>query len=110
MILVTGITGKSGIWFFKRLAQEKSPLWNEKFRIVIRNKSKGDLVCNDNLSIEKVFGDLNYDEQKLEYFTETVRGFRGKGKWSRSELIAVFNRMIPEFNHKETGKFLDGKM
>jgi hypothetical protein len=52
----------------------------------------------------------DYDEQKLEYFTKTVRDFRKKGEWSRSELIAVFNQMIPEFNHKETGKFLDGKM
>jgi FlaA1/EpsC-like NDP-sugar epimerase len=51
-----------------------------------------------------------YDEQKLEYFITSVRDFRKKGKWSRSELIAVFNRMIPEFQHKETGKFLDGKM
>jgi uncharacterized protein YbjT (DUF2867 family) len=58
MILVTGITGKSGGWFFKKLGQEKSPLWNEKFRIVIRTKLKDRFDCNSNLSIEKVFGDL----------------------------------------------------
>jgi uncharacterized protein YbjT (DUF2867 family) len=46
MILVTGITGKSGNWFFKRLVQEKSSLWNEKFRLVIRSTTKADLVCN----------------------------------------------------------------
>jgi hypothetical protein len=51
-----------------------------------------------------------YDEQKLEYFTETVHGFRKKREWSRTDLIELFNKMIPEFNHKETGKFLDGKM
>ena len=51
-----------------------------------------------------------YDEQKLDVFTETVKAFRKKGGWSRSELIDLFNYMIPEFNHKETGKFLDGKM
>jgi hypothetical protein len=51
-----------------------------------------------------------YDERKLEYFTEAVCVFREKGKWSRAELIEVFNQMMPAFRHKETGKFLDGKM
>jgi FlaA1/EpsC-like NDP-sugar epimerase len=51
-----------------------------------------------------------YDEQKLQYFTETIQSLREKGEWTRSELIDLFNFMIPEFNHKETGKFLDGKM
>jgi hypothetical protein len=32
------------------------------------------------------------------------------GRWDRSQLVDLFNRMIPEFNHKETGKFLDGRM
>jgi FlaA1/EpsC-like NDP-sugar epimerase len=51
-----------------------------------------------------------YDEQKLEYFISSIRNFHEKGKWNRMELITVFNQMISEFNHKETGKFLDGKM
>jgi FlaA1/EpsC-like NDP-sugar epimerase len=51
-----------------------------------------------------------YDEQKLEYFIRTICALRTKNKWSRQELIDIFNQMLPEFNHKETGKFLDGKM
>jgi FlaA1/EpsC-like NDP-sugar epimerase len=51
-----------------------------------------------------------YDELKLDYFTKTIHNLRAKGAWSRPELIELFNQMIPEFNHKETGKFLDGKM
>ena len=35
---------------------------------------------------------------------------RKVGCWNRSQLIDLFNYMIPNFNHKETGKFLDGKM
>jgi hypothetical protein len=46
----------------------------------------------------------------LEYFTEAVRVFRENGEWTRAELIEVFNQMIPGFRHKETVKFLDGKM
>jgi FlaA1/EpsC-like NDP-sugar epimerase len=51
-----------------------------------------------------------YDGQKLDYFTDTVQSFRKRGFWSRSELINLFIFMIPEFQHRETGKFLDSKM
>jgi FlaA1/EpsC-like NDP-sugar epimerase len=51
-----------------------------------------------------------YDEKKLVLFTEAIQKMRTKGYWTRMELIELFNRMIPEFNHKETGKFLDSKM
>lgn len=51
-----------------------------------------------------------YDEQKLETFTDTIHALRKKGEWTRRGLIELFNFMIPEFNHKETGKFFDEKM
>jgi FlaA1/EpsC-like NDP-sugar epimerase len=51
-----------------------------------------------------------YDEQKLGVFSDTIQTLRKKGVWTRSELIDLFDFMIPEFNHKETGKFLDGRM
>lgn len=52
----------------------------------------------------------NFDSKKLEIFENTVSSLRNKGHWNRGELIDLFNYMIPEFNHKETGKFLDGRM
>lgn len=51
-----------------------------------------------------------FDEKKLQYFEETVIKKKEAGVWSRSDLIDLFNYMIPEFNHKEMGKFLDGRM
>jgi FlaA1/EpsC-like NDP-sugar epimerase len=51
-----------------------------------------------------------YDEERLRFFTEVIRTMREKANWSRNELIDLFNHVIPEFNHKETGKFLDGRM
>ena len=53
---------------------------------------------------------VDYDEQKLEYFANKIEEIRKSGSWSRGELIDLFNEMIPNFNHKETGKFLDGRM
>lgn len=51
-----------------------------------------------------------YDEEKLTYFEKKIKALRQTGTWTRSDLIELFNYMIPEFNHKETGKFLDGRM
>jgi hypothetical protein len=51
-----------------------------------------------------------YDEKKLQFFTKVIHAMRQKTTWSRTELISLFNRMIPEFKHKEFGKFLEGKM
>ena len=61
-------------------------------------------------SIGIVKKDADYDEAKLEEFTRKIGELKAKGSWSRGELIDLFNWMIPEFNHKETGKFLDGRM
>jgi FlaA1/EpsC-like NDP-sugar epimerase len=54
--------------------------------------------------------EAGYDEGKLELFKETIQNLRAGGNWTRPDLIELFNRMILEFNHKETGKFLDGRM
>lgn len=51
-----------------------------------------------------------FEESKLTMFTDRIGGMRNKGVWERSEMIDLFNEMIPEFHHLETGKFLDNRM
>ncbi|MHB9153796.1 MAG: UDP-N-acetylglucosamine 4,6-dehydratase [Spirochaetales bacterium] len=51
-----------------------------------------------------------YDAPALERFESEIRAMRSRGRWTRAELIDLFNVTIPEFAHKETGKFLDSKM
>jgi FlaA1/EpsC-like NDP-sugar epimerase len=51
-----------------------------------------------------------FEQEKLEHFTGAIRDMRSAGRWTREDMIDLFNHMIPEFRHKETGKFLDGKM
>jgi hypothetical protein len=51
-----------------------------------------------------------FDQARLEHFETRIRSLRSAGSWSRGALIDLFNQMIPEFNHKETGKFQDGRM
>ena len=62
----------------------------------------------DSLGVIK--NEINYEEEKLQHFTNTITAMKKKDEWNRGELIDLFNFMIPNFNHKETGKFLDGRM
>ncbi len=51
-----------------------------------------------------------FDEGMLVHFMSEIQAMLRRGAWTRGEMIDLFNRMIPEFNHRETGKFLDGRM
>ena len=51
-----------------------------------------------------------FDSGKLAYFIQTINGMKERGTWTRNELVKLFHEMIPNFAHKETGKFLDGRM
>lgn len=61
-----------------------------------------------NLGIIK--NELNIEHDKLKYFSETIGQLCQNGKWSKQEIVDLFFFMIPDFGHKETGKYLDGKM
>jgi hypothetical protein len=61
-------------------------------------------------SIGVILGGPQVDEAVVERFEAAIRAMRARGTWTREELIDLFNATIPEFNHKETGKFLDGRM
>ena len=50
------------------------------------------------------------DEERLERFRETITRLKGQGSWTKQELVDLFNYMLPEFAHKETGKYLDSRM
>ncbi len=47
---------------------------------------------------------------KLRYFEKKITEFKLRKKWTKDELVELFHYMIPDFGHKETGKYLDSKM
>lgn len=51
-----------------------------------------------------------FDDQKLQMFVTEIGRLKKAARWERTDLVALFNAMIPNFNHKETGKFLDNRM
>lgn len=51
-----------------------------------------------------------FDSSKLDYFASEIEQIKKRGVWSKQEIVDLFKFMIPDFNHKETGKYLDSKM
>ncbi len=51
-----------------------------------------------------------FDKDRLEYFIESVKKIKNSNIWSRDEIVSLFIKIVPEFKHKETGKFLDNRM
>jgi FlaA1/EpsC-like NDP-sugar epimerase len=51
-----------------------------------------------------------YDEDKLNHFTDAITKMKDRKTWTKAEIVELFFEMIPDFGHKETGKYLDGRM
>ncbi len=62
----------------------------------------------ENLGVIK--NELNFDEEKLNLFTDTICSLKNEGSWDKGKIVDLFFKLIPAFGHKETGKYLDAKM
>ena len=51
-----------------------------------------------------------FEKHKLSYFEQRIKEIKNSNAWSREEIVELFHEMIPDFGHKETGKFLDQRM
>ena len=51
-----------------------------------------------------------FDEGLLNEFELTIKDLKVKKEWSKEQIVRLFFKMIPDFGHKETGKYLDGKI
>lgn len=51
-----------------------------------------------------------YEQELLDHFLKVVADLKAQGLWEKVDLVDLFNKMIPDFKHKETGKYLDGRM
>ncbi|MCC9061757.1 UDP-N-acetylglucosamine 4,6-dehydratase [Flavobacterium piscisymbiosum] len=62
----------------------------------------------ENLGVIK--NEPNFSAQKLEEFTTEIGLMKSNRSWKKEEIVNLFHKMIPDFGHKETGKYLDSKM
>mgnify|MGYP007107660324 CR=1 FL=1 len=57
-----------------------------------------------------VKSEIYYNEELLDFFLEKIDNHRNKGYWIKQDLVELFKMLLPEFQHLETGKYLDSKM
>lgn len=78
------------------------------FEEFFTNEEVLDMDRFENLGIIK--NELNYQNDKLELFSSKISTLKANRKWSKDDIVELFHKMIPDFGHKETGKYLDAKM
>jgi FlaA1/EpsC-like NDP-sugar epimerase len=61
-----------------------------------------------NIGIIKNEADI--EEEKINLFTYAIQKMKEEKKWTKEQIVNLFFQMIPDFGHKETGKYLDSKM
>ena len=61
-----------------------------------------------NLGVIK--NEANFSSDILDNFLEVIRELSAETVWEKAPIVDLFNEMIPDFDHKETGKYLDGRM
>lgn len=52
----------------------------------------------------------NFNNAVLENFENVINNWIKSGHYHRADIVALFNDTIDNFDHKETGKFLDNRM
>ncbi len=62
----------------------------------------------ENLGVIK--NEAHFNDDLLNEFVNTITGLKEKKEWTKEQIVELFFKMIPDFGHKETGKYLDGKM
>lgn len=51
-----------------------------------------------------------YNPELVNLFEREIKTLKQNKGWNKQQVVDLFFKMIPDFGHKETGKYLDGKM
>lgn len=103
---LVNILPKEGKW--PCLFSESDTTGEKDFEEFFTDQETLDMDRFQKLGIIK--NELNIDHEKLDYFEKTIATIKGQPTWTKEPIVELFYHMIPNFGHKETGKYLDSKM
>ncbi|WP_412486899.1 UDP-N-acetylglucosamine 4,6-dehydratase [Vibrio cyclitrophicus] len=78
------------------------------FEEFFTDKEELDMSRFTNLGIIK--NDPLYEQELLSLFENSISEMKDERAWTKEQIVKLFFTMIPDFGHKETGKYLDSKM
>tara|TARA_B100001109_G_C18858599_1_gene472863 strand:- start:354 stop:1538 length:1185 start_codon:yes stop_codon:yes gene_type:complete len=87
---------------------ESDTTGEKSFEEFFTNNETLDLNRFNNVGV--IMNELDYDEKKLNFFLKKINEYKQEKSWSREKIIDLFNQTVENFNHLETGKFLNSKM
>ncbi|EGQ9302062.1 UDP-N-acetylglucosamine 4,6-dehydratase [Vibrio vulnificus] len=90
------------------LFTESDTTGEKDFEEFFTDKEVLDMARFENLGIIK--NEPLYQPDLLSLFEEQIAQMKDQRAWSKEQIVALFFTMIPDFGHKETGKYLDSKM
>ncbi|BAC93073.1 predicted nucleoside-diphosphate sugar epimerase [Vibrio vulnificus YJ016] len=90
------------------LFTESDTTGEKDFEEFFTDKEVLDMARFENLGIIK--NEPLYQPELLSLFEEQIAQMKDQRAWSKEQIVALFFTMIPDFGHKDTGKYLDSKM
>lgn len=78
------------------------------FEEFFTDKEELDMIRFENLGIIK--NAANYQSDLLNFFEKSIEQMKANKEWEKEQIVELFFKMIPDFGHQETGKYLDSKM
>ncbi|MGF1740833.1 UDP-N-acetylglucosamine 4,6-dehydratase [Vibrio profundum] len=78
------------------------------FEEFFTDKEKLDMSQFLNLGVIK--NEPRYEQELLTLFENRISEMKGERAWTKDQIVKLFFTMLPDFGHKETGKYLDSKM
>ena len=78
------------------------------FEEFFTDKETLDMVRFENLGVIK--NEHLYQQELLTLFEQKIASYKQEKTWTKEQIVELFHQMIPDFGHKETGKYLDSKM
>ncbi len=62
------------------------------------------------LGLGVIKNELDYDEKQLTNFEDAIKQIKLNKNWDKKAIVNEFFKIIPGFNYKDNGKYLNGKM
>ncbi|MBE3655673.1 UDP-N-acetylglucosamine 4,6-dehydratase [Vibrio navarrensis] len=90
------------------LFTESDTTGEKDFEEFFTDKEVLDMARFENLGIIK--NDPLYQPELLSLFETQIGQMKVAREWTKEQVVDLFFTMIPDFGHKETGKYLDSKM
>jgi FlaA1/EpsC-like NDP-sugar epimerase len=78
------------------------------FEEFFTDKETLDMARFENLGVIK--NEPLYQQELLTLFEQQIAAYKQDKAWTKEQIVELFHQMLPDFGHKETGKYLDSKM